>query len=206
MPISTNTTKLFLLLLLPPRCLTSEHTEHSTTTTLHQLLLLLLLTVACIYIYISLCPPSFCFGAHDVCTCACPFDGWIYGSTDRWIEQMEHGVVVTKYDKKGAASQRVLFLEVSSMSVAWRDLDARSSPPSGRGGSPSGHHRSVSFTSLLKGKKEALPLAQLIEVYIKKNSIPPPRPAILPPRFYLTGSHIPTTFFEMQLLPVCAWR
>lgn len=74
---------------------------------------------------------------------------------------MEHGVVVTKYDKKGAAAQRVLFLDVPSMSVAWRDLDAR--PSSGGRGSP-GHHRSVSFTGMLKGKKEILALAQLIEV------------------------------------------
>lgn len=69
-------------------------------------------------------------------------------------EQMERGVVVTKYGKKGAAAQRVLYLDGASMSVAWRDLDARSP----------GHRRSTSFTNIIKGKREALALAHLIEV------------------------------------------
>lgn len=67
---------------------------------------------------------------------------------------MEHGVVVTKYGKKGAAAQRVLYLDGASMSVAWRDLDARSP----------GHRRSTSLTNIIKGKREALELAHLIEV------------------------------------------
>lgn len=67
---------------------------------------------------------------------------------------MERGVVVTKYGKKGAASQRVLFLDGTSMSVAWRDLDARSP----------GHRRTPSFTNLLKGQREALALSHLVEV------------------------------------------
>lgn len=67
---------------------------------------------------------------------------------------MEHGVVVTKYGKKGAAAQRVLYLDSSSMSVAWRHLDAR----------PPGHGRSTSFTNIIKGRKEALELAHLVEV------------------------------------------
>ena len=67
---------------------------------------------------------------------------------------MERGVVVTKYGKKGAAGQRVLFLDEASMSVAWRDLDSRSP----------GHRRSKSFTNFLKGQREALALAHLIEV------------------------------------------
>ena len=67
---------------------------------------------------------------------------------------MEHGVVVTKYGKKGAAAQRVLYLDSESMSVAWRDLDARSP----------GHRRSTSFTNIMKGKRETLALAHLVEV------------------------------------------
>ena len=67
---------------------------------------------------------------------------------------MERGVVVTKYGKRGAAAQRVLFLDEASMSVAWRDLDARSP----------GHRRSPSLANFLKGQREALALAHLIEV------------------------------------------
>lgn len=80
---------------------------------------------------------------------------------------MEHGVVVTKYDTKGAATQRVLFLDVASMSVAWRDLDARPSSP---GHGTPGHRRSLSFTSLLKGKKGALELLQLMDVRYRQAS------------------------------------
>lgn len=68
--------------------------------------------------------------------------------------QMEHGVVVTKYGKKGAAAQRVLYLDGESRSVAWRELDASS---------PS-HRRSTSLTNIIKGKREVLALAHLIEV------------------------------------------
>lgn len=68
--------------------------------------------------------------------------------------QMEHGVVVTKYGKKGATAQRVLYLDSASMSVAWRDLDARSP----------GHRRSTSLTNMIKGKREGLALAHLFEV------------------------------------------
>lgn len=67
---------------------------------------------------------------------------------------MEHGVVVTKYGKKGAAAQRVLYLDSASMSVAWRDLDARSP----------GHRRSTSLTNMMKGKREVLALSHLVEV------------------------------------------
>lgn len=63
-------------------------------------------------------------------------------------------MVVTKYGKKGAAAQRLLYLDGVSMSVAWRDLDARSP----------GHSRSTSLTNIIKGKREALALAHLIEV------------------------------------------
>lgn len=72
-------------------------------------------------------------------------------------EQMEHGVVVTKYGKKGAAAQRLLYLDGLSMSVAWRELDARSP----------GHSRSTSLTNIIKGKRESLALAHLIEVGVK---------------------------------------
>ncbi len=81
--------------------------------------------------------------------------------------QMEHGVVVTKYGKKGAAAQRVLYLDGASMSVAWHELDARSP----------GHRRSASFTNMIKGKREALPLAHLIEV---GGSARPVQAAVLP--------------------------
>lgn len=74
---------------------------------------------------------------------------------------MEHGVVVTKYGKKGTAAQRVLYLDSASMSVAWRDLDARSP----------GHSRSTSFTNIIKGKREALALAHLIEVGAVRSAL-----------------------------------
>lgn len=67
---------------------------------------------------------------------------------------MEHGVVVTKYGKKGAAAQKVLFLDGSSMALGWRDLDSRSP----------GHLRSKSFTNLMKGQREPLALSHLVEV------------------------------------------
>lgn len=75
-------------------------------------------------------------------------------SLPRIKTQMERGVVVTKYGKKGAAAQRVLFLDAESKSVAWRELDARSP----------GHRRAPSLTNLMKGRREALPLAHLVEV------------------------------------------
>ncbi|CAM9990538.1 unnamed protein product [Ectocarpus fasciculatus] len=81
-------------------------------------------------------------------------------------EKMEHGVVVTKYGKKGAAAQRLLYLDGVSMSVAWRDLDARSP----------GHSRSTSLTNIIKGKREALALAHLIEV-IAGDDPDPTRPS-----------------------------
>lgn len=68
--------------------------------------------------------------------------------------QMEHGVVVTKYGKKGAAAQKILFLDGSSKCVAWRDLDSRSP----------GHRRTPSLTNLMKGQRESLALAHLVEV------------------------------------------
>lgn len=67
---------------------------------------------------------------------------------------MEQGVVVTKYGKKGAAAQKILFLDGLSMSVAWRDLDSRTS----------GHRRAPSLTNLIKGQREALTLSHLVEV------------------------------------------
>ncbi|CAN0063588.1 unnamed protein product, partial [Ectocarpus sp. 8 AP-2014] len=81
-------------------------------------------------------------------------------------EKMEHGVVVTKYGKKGAAAQRLLYLDGVSMSVAWRDLDARSP----------GHSRSSSLTNIIKGKREALALAHLLEV-IAGDDPDPTRPS-----------------------------
>ncbi|CAM9928083.1 unnamed protein product [Ectocarpus sp. 12 AP-2014] len=81
-------------------------------------------------------------------------------------EKMEHGVVVTKYGKKGAAAQRLLYLDGVSMSVAWRDLDARSP----------GHSRSTSLTNIIKGKREALALAHLLEV-IAGDDPDPTRPS-----------------------------
>ncbi|CAM9547224.1 unnamed protein product [Ectocarpus sp. 6 AP-2014] len=81
-------------------------------------------------------------------------------------EKMEHGVVVTKYGKKGAAAQRLLYLDGGSMSVAWRDLDARSP----------GHSRSSSLTNIIKGKREALALAHLLEV-VAGDDPDPTRPS-----------------------------
>lgn len=69
---------------------------------------------------------------------------------------MERGVAVTKYGKKGLAAQRVLFLDAATMSAAWRDPDSRSP----------GHRRTPSLTKIIKGQRESLPLAHLIEVYI----------------------------------------
>ena len=73
---------------------------------------------------------------------------------------MERGVVVTKYGKRGAAGQRVLFLDEASMSVAWRGLDSPRSPAR--------YRRSRSFTNFLKGQKEGLALAHLIEVQVRR--------------------------------------
>lgn len=70
------------------------------------------------------------------------------------LRQMEQGVVVTKYGKKGTPAQRVLFLDAETMSVAWRELDARSP----------GHRRAASLTNMLKGQREALALSHLDEV------------------------------------------
>lgn len=69
--------------------------------------------------------------------------------------------MVTKYGKKGAAAQRVLFLDGESMALAWRDLDSRSP----------GHRRAPSLTNLLKGQRGALSLTHLIEVSTS-SSIP----------------------------------
>lgn len=66
--------------------------------------------------------------------------------------------MVTKYGKKGAAGQRVLFLDVATKSLAWRDLNCTSP----------GHRRSISpsFASFLKGQRETLALSHLVEVRV----------------------------------------
>ncbi|CAN0257245.1 unnamed protein product, partial [Hapterophycus canaliculatus] len=86
----------------------------------------------------------------------------VASSDASFSQKMEHGVVVTKYGKKGAAAQRVLYLDGESKSVAWRELDASS---------PS-HRRSTSLTNIIKGKREVLALAHLIEVVAGDDSDP----------------------------------
>lgn len=69
--------------------------------------------------------------------------------------QMEKGRMVVKYSTKGVAGDRILYVDRERMAVAWRDLVSTST---------SGHRRSISVSSLLKGDRVSHSLTALRDV------------------------------------------